>query len=133
MITLDELITRLQWEGEVVCVTGGRNFSNDVFLYSALTTMHARNRIKCLTNGAYRGADALSRKWAERNRVPYLPFYADWQSYGGAAGPRRNQQMLTEASPDVVLAFSGDTGTANCIRVATNMGIRVIDLRGEEF
>jgi len=55
------------------------------------------------------GADALADKAGHRLglvvgrdliRVP-----ADWKRYGKGAGPKRNQQMLDEQYPDVVVAF----------------------------
>jgi YspA, cpYpsA-related SLOG family len=129
--TLDALMDELRWEGEVVCVTGGRDYADCIFLYMVLTSMHAQNRIRCLTNGAYRGADALSKQWAKLHGIPYLPFPADWATYSGRAGPLRNAQMIREAQPDVVVAFPGDTGTGNTVMLArTNVpAIRVIDLR----
>jgi len=130
-VTLDQLVDELRWKGEVVCVTGGRNYADSLFLFLVLTNMHAHNPIRCLTNGAYRGADALSKQWARKHGVPYLPFPADWDLYGGRAGPIRNAEMMRVAQPDVVVAFEGDTGTANAVMLArTNEpAIRVIDLR----
>jgi hypothetical protein len=130
-LTLDHLVEELRWDGEVVCVTGGRDYAKSVFLFLVLTTMHGHNRIRCLTNGAYRGADKLSTQWARKHGVPYLPFPADWDLYGGRAGPIRNAKMLREAQPDVVVAFEGQTGTANTVMLAktSEPAIRVIDLR----
>jgi hypothetical protein len=58
-----------------------------------------------------------------------LPFPADWNTHGKAAGPIRNRQMLKEGKPDVVLAFHEDLGrskgTADMVRAAKAAGIAV--------
>lgn len=52
-------------------------------------------------SGADKLADSLGRQWgAEVIRVP-----ADWDRYGKAAGPIRNQRMIDEYDPDQVWAF----------------------------
>jgi len=56
-----------------------------------------------------------------------MSFPADWKSYGKGAGPIRNQLMLDEGKPDLVLAFHNDIsssrGTADMIRRAKKHGI----------
>jgi hypothetical protein len=37
---------------------------------------------------------------------------AEWERLGRKAGPIRNQRMLEEGKPDLVVAFPGGTGTA---------------------
>lgn len=41
-----------------------------------------------------------------------LRFPAKWNEHGKAAGPIRNQQMLTEGKPDVVFAFHDDIASS---------------------
>jgi hypothetical protein len=38
--------------------------------------------------------------------------------FGRSGGPKRNQQMLEEGKPDLVLAFPGGRGTADMVRRA---------------
>lgn len=53
---------------------------------------------------------------------------ADWNEYGRAAGPIRNQEMV-DAGADVCLAFpTGGPGTRDCMRRARDAGIRVFDM-----
>ena len=65
-------------------------------------------------------------QWAKEIDIPCWGFPADWNSYGKAAGPIRNKQMLDEGKPDVVIAFPGGTGTANMIMQATKAGVKVV-------
>jgi hypothetical protein len=60
--------------------------------------------------------------------LPVESFPADWEQYGRAAGPIRNQQML-EAKPDRVFAFHEDLehskGTGDMVRRARKAGVPV--------
>ena len=53
---------------------------------------------------------------------------AKWKLHGKAAGPIRNQLMLVEHKPDMVLAFPGGKGTANMIKIARWNGVPIVDL-----
>lgn len=48
-------------------------------------------------------------------------------STAGAAGPIRNQQMLDDGKPDLVVAFPGGKGTADMVRRARVAGIPTIE------
>ena len=58
-----------------------------------------------------------------------LAFPADWDKYHKAAGHIRNQQMLTEGKPTLVLAFHHDLarskGTKDMVRRALKAGLAV--------
>lgn len=56
-------------------------------------------------HGAARGADTTADCAAIAGGFPVEPYPADWATHGKAAGPIRNQQMLDEGKPDVVIAF----------------------------
>lgn len=84
-----------------------------------------------IIHGAARGADELADIWAERNSVERMAFHANWYPRGRSggldksAGPIRNQRMIDEGKPDLVLAFPGGTGTADMVRRARAAGIEV--------
>ena len=60
--------------------------------------------------------------------LPCAVYRADWEGLGRKAGPIRNQQMLDEGKPDLVVAFPGGRGTANMMRIAREAGIEVIEV-----
>src|SRR3972149_6405940 len=72
-----------------------------------------------LIEGEARGADSIARDEAILAGIKVLPFPANWAKYGRAAGPIRNQQMLDEGQPDLVVAFHNDIdnskGTKNMV------------------
>lgn len=84
-----------------------------------------------LIHGAAHGADALAALIAQSmTYVQIEPYPADWDRYGKAAGPIRNQRMLDEGKPDLVLAFidkplSESRGTADMVRRARKAGVPV--------
>lgn len=82
-----------------------------------------------ITGGAP-GADAIAHKMADDMGFATLVFPAQWDKHGKAAGPIRNQQMLDEGKPDIVLAFHKDLtqskGTLDMVRRARKAGVRVI-------
>ncbi|WP_245576775.1 SLOG family protein [Kaistia adipata] len=79
-------------------------------------------------SGMATGADTLAAEWAERFGFPLRKFPADWKAHGRAAGPIRNQRMIDEGRPDLVIAFPGGRGTADMVRRAKAAGIEVREM-----
>lgn len=109
-----------------VLVCGGRTFDNKELLDRVLNAIlsefywggdspHPGMEI---IEGGSTGADTLARQWALRQEVPVTSFPADWRKHGAAAGPVRNEQMMNEAQPDIVIAFPGGPGTRDMVRRA---------------
>lgn len=80
-----------------------------------------------IIEGEAKGADFLARVWAKYNGVTFEAYPADWTTYGKAAGPIRNKQMLVEGKPNLVIAFlsKGSIGTANMIKQSKDYGVEV--------
>lgn len=99
-------------------VCGGRDYgvtlSQRKFLYAELD----RLKPSAVIQGGASGADARAREWARYHDIPCVTFEADWRTHGKAAGPIRNQRMIDEGKPDMVLAFPGGRGTADMVRRA---------------
>lgn len=87
-----------------------------------------------IISGGATGADTVVIDWAVVNWLPFKEYKADWDDlshpdaiirtrrdgskYDARAGLRRNQKMLDEGKPDMILAFPGGTGTADMVRRA---------------
>ena len=66
-------------------------------------------------HGAAEGADIIAGQIASALGCEVVPYRAEWMRYGKAAGPIRNQRMLDEGKPDLVLAFPlGGPGRPTC-------------------
>lgn len=108
-----------------VLVCGGRDFNDAEYVFHILDGLHVAELITQVISGGARGADTLGERWAVTRHVELRRFPAEWDKYGGSAGPRRNQQMIDEGQPDMVVAFPGGKGTQDMVRRAHLHGIRV--------
>ena len=117
-------------------VCGGRDFDDRTLIYN---TLYDLSELKDendnwlpsdieIISGAAPGADSIALDWAVVNWCQFYEFPADWAKYGKAAGPIRNQQMIDEGKPDLVIAFRGGRGTADMIRRARKAGIEVREI-----
>ncbi len=112
-----------------VLVCGGRNFADADKLYTELDRIHAQTPIACIIEGGAKGADYLAARWSAKKGLDHHARYpADWALHGKAAGPMRNQKMLDEGKPDLVVAFPGGRGTADMVQRAKKAGIKTIAL-----
>ena len=109
-----------------ILVCGGRNYADREAVFRALDEVCIDNPDCAVTviQGGADGADALAREWCNARAIPCLNVPADWKAHGRAAGPLRNQRMLTY-KPHLVIAFPGGRGTADMVRRAEIAGIEV--------
>ena len=112
-----------------VLVCGGRDFNKKQFVDDYLDYVRQEyGPIEVLISGQAKGTDELAEAWAIFNWIPYVGYKADWNTHGRAAGPIRNQQMLDEGKPDIVIAFPGGRGTADMVSRAKKAGVKVIEV-----
>ena len=112
----------------IVC--GGRDYADRDGVWKQLDAFHAsEGKITAIAHGGARGADEIAGQWGEAEHIPVRSFPANWKRDGKAAGPIRNQKMLAEFRPDIVIAFSGGRGTADMVRRAEAEGVRVVRMR----
>lgn len=105
-------------------VCGGRDYTDREMIWYHLD-FFGPPEITEVISGMARGADTIAAEWALRFKFPLHKFYADWERDGKAAGPIRNQRMLDEGKPDLVIAFPGGRGTADMVRRAEKAGVPV--------
>lgn len=123
-----------------VLVTGGRGFFDASKMARYLTQVAPR----VVIHGGASGADTLADSWARRQapEIEVRRFPAHWDDlshpdavikrlpggkpYDARAGHRRNEEMLREGKPDLVLAFPGGSGTRDMIALARRAGLKVI-------
>lgn len=91
-------------------------------MYGELTIIH----------GKAKGGDTIAQDFATNQWLKEEQYPADWEKHGKAAGHIRNQQMLDEGKPDIVVAFPGGRGTADMIRRAKAANIPVVEVEYQE-
>jgi YspA, cpYpsA-related SLOG family len=87
-----------------VLVTGDRNWVDRDTIEKALSWC-ATIGYDTVIEGEARGADRISREIAESIGMKVESYPANWDKYHRSAGSIRNQQMLTEGKPDLVIWF----------------------------
>ena len=111
-----------------VLICGGRVWTNRQLTFTSLDAHHEFDPIDVVIHGAAKGADSLAGEWAKSRDIPILAYpvsKADWERLGWQAGHLRNQQMLDEAKPNLVIAFPGRGGTADMKKRAAKAGVPV--------
>ena len=117
-----------------VLVCGGRDFRG----WGAVERVLDRISPELIIHGAANGADSLAGRYARLNDVPCREFPANWRPRGSRgpvnmrAGHERNQQMLVQGRPDIVLAMPGGRGTEDMVRRSRQQGfaVQIHDHRG---
>ena len=116
-----------------ILVCGSRHFQDYYLLCREMDKLDLDNKqpITIIEGGA-RGADRLGKQYAEECGWELEEYPADWDKYGKAAGPIRNQHMLDEGKPDMVIAFlaPNSRGTKDMISRAekANIPVKVINI-----
>jgi len=116
-----------------VLVCGGRDYINyrkfDRKMNRLYSVLGEGQDSDCIViQGGAKGVDFLARGWALSMNFECIEYPADWKTYGKAAGSIRNQQMLDEGKPDLVVAFPGGKGTKDMVTRARKAGIEVIEV-----
>ena len=108
-----------------VAVVGSRTFNDYDLLKDELESLE---RIDVIVSGGAKGADSLAQQYADEKNIETKIHLPEWEKYGRAAGPKRNQKIIRES--DVVVAFwdGKSRGTLSSIKIAEKMGkaIRVV-------
>lgn len=115
-----------------VLVCGGRDYNDGERLFAYLDKLDKElpePGITGIVSGCARGADTLAIQWSRKWDLPVSFFPADWNKHGRSAGHIRNQQMLDQGKPDLVVAFPGGRGTANMIERAKTAGVPVREVQ----
>ena len=111
-------------------VCGGREFDNWELLSEVMESLDGGSfeNLTVIQGGA-KGADFLARVWAKYHGREMEEYPADWKKHGKGAGAIRNQQMLDDGKPDLVIAFPGGVGTADMVRRAKKAGVEVLEVK----
>lgn len=119
-----------------VLVCGGRKFGLQLdeyrFISNMLSLYFEEHEITRLVTGMASGVDKVADDWAQAHGMEvgqYPISEKEWQRYGRAAGPKRNQRMFDEENIDLVIAFPGGAGTRDTVHRALVLGVPVKSFR----
>lgn len=115
-----------------VLVCGDRDWDDKVIIFivldGILRTSSGSSGGLIVIHGGAKGADTLADDWAKSRGVHRESYHANWERFGKAAGPVRNQLMIDEGKPELVVAFHdflpNSKGTRDMVSRARKAGIR---------
>jgi hypothetical protein len=85
-------------------------------------------QVTAILCGECRGADAFGKHWAETVGVPVISYRPDWERYGKAAGPFRNDAMVRDAHGLALVRFPDSVGSADVLRKSRVKGMPIVDV-----
>ena len=109
-----------------ILICGCRDYQDYEKIRKYVEEKKEKNDELIVVQGGASGADALAKRACGELGIECREYKANWKKYGRAAGPKRNQQMLDEEHPDLVVAFhpdiEGSKGTKDMINRAKRLG-----------
>lgn len=110
----------------MIVVCGDRYWTDRAMITRALAELPAETTI---IQGGAKGADAIAAAVARQLGLSVLTCEADWEHWGRAAGPMRNQAMANFDGVSEVWAFHDDIehskGTKSMVDIAWKKGLPV--------
>lgn len=114
--------------GQRVLVCGGRDYANYRVFEKVMNALRPRE----LIHGGAPGADSMADRYCDDHPgIVSTVISADWKRHGRKAGPIRNQRLLDECKPELVIAFPGGPGTADMVRRARRTRVTVLVVSGD--
>lgn len=105
-------------------ICGDRNWTDISFMRNLMKDLP---KDTVIIQGCARGADSIAGLLADELDLVQEKYPANWNVHGRAAGPIRNQRMLTEGKPTHCWAFHDDIdhsrGTADMLWRAKTAGL----------
>lgn len=117
-----------------VLVCGQRDYKNYQAIFDFLSPFGPGTTV---IHGKAPGADTLAGKVAHDLGYNVEEYPAQWNTYGRAAGPIRNRQMLVKGRPDIVGAFykkggqAESKGTNNMVMQARQANVPTLIIEDE--
>lgn len=111
-----------------IIICGGRDFDDLSKMMDVFESFPTEYDPITIIQGGAKGADFLAKCLAKYHEITVEEYPANWKSYGKSAGNIRNQQMLDEGKPDLVVALPGGRGTADMVNRAKKAGVKVIQV-----
>ena len=114
-------------------IVGSRNFNNYDMLKAAVLKVLEEWIIKVqdvenIVSGGANGVDKLVEKFSDEfkiNKILFPVTKEEWNTYGKAAGPRRNIKIVNASTHLISFPSRNGSGTQSTISLAEKKGIPV--------
>lgn len=124
---------KLDTDDVLLLVTASRDWPDPVFLHNHLdhafaAVLKADRNMIVMHGDCPTGGDKFADDWCKQVGCNVWPVAADWNTFGRAAGPIRNQQMVRLASMFCVAVcaafiYNNSPGASRCAKLAESAGI----------
>ncbi|NVZ99610.1 DUF2493 domain-containing protein [Pseudomonas gingeri] len=111
-----------------VLICAGRYYMNASMCRKVLEAYQQVRRIEVLIHGGNQYLGSTLEDWARETGTHIVRYPSNWQLYGKQAERRRNQFMLLDSEPDLVLAFPGGNDTEELVAQARAIGIETLPI-----
>jgi hypothetical protein len=120
-----------------ILVSGSRYLSDPQLIRSVFEGVFKEYPKGTLIHGGAKGVDRFVGELAKEAGYEVIECKANWEKYGKGAGMIRNQEMVDNYSPDLLIAFpiKESRGTFHTIKYAEKKGIetRVYLMNSDEI
>lgn len=108
-------------------IAGCRDFTDRAFIYEGIDAfIEEYGKPDYIIEGGARGVDQVAGIYATEHNILLRIFKADWNKYGRAAGPIRNEEMAKHGTHLLAFWDGKSRGTKNMIEMAKLYGLTVI-------
>lgn len=105
-------------------IAGSRSITPKEFK-TAIKKCKWSHKISTVVSGGAAGADKLGELWAASAGLKLQIYLPDWESFGKAAGPIRNEEMADNAEALLAIWDGSSRGTISMIELARKKSLRV--------
>jgi hypothetical protein len=111
-------------------VSGGRDFADFELVERELRRLNLRKPISVVIHGWIGPAAPVVEHWAREHGIPIVRYPPNWELHGKRAEVYRDEFMLGDSRPDLIVAFPGGRHTAGFVQRALNKGVAVLTVPG---
>lgn len=112
-------------------VCGGRHFDDAALVEGGLTAFHTASPISVVIHGGLPGIGMPLESWARRNAIHVIRYPANF-TLGKRGDSTRDEFMLADSRPDMLLVFPGGRRTAELLHEANRTQVPVMLAQGVE-
>jgi hypothetical protein len=108
-------------------IAGSRTITDYELVKRVIADSGFADEITEVLCGGANGVDACGFSWGRETGIPVKLMLPDWDTYGKAAGPFRNEAMA-EYADALILVWEGKSkGSASMKRIAKRRGLRIYE------
>ncbi|WP_248796318.1 DUF2493 domain-containing protein [Pseudomonas sp. MWU13-2105] len=112
-----------------VLICAGRYYLDTAMCRKVLEAYHRYRAISVLIHGGNQFLGSEIEDWARENGAHLVRYPSNWQLFGKQAERRRNQFMLMDSDPELVIAFPGGSDTEELVAQAKAMNIEIRSIK----